>query len=261
MTHLCLTLWLIAAGPQAAATTNPVVTVWYRGTPAGTPRQDELAVIRAIGFGAITWPASQASTLDAVKTMAASTGLQVFVADARKPATAESVLGGAERVDFVVTPQNASVLTPMAWRAVAHGARVLTFDAGTPTGAGLENPDRSLKSWVSAALGVARQFSANNRLIQALRPGPGLLMTPDTVPGLDVVMLDADRSWVLIATNTSGLPVTASVRLPAGAPYAIWADLLDNSSLAMAGEAAGPRWNLKLDPHVARIYLIDKKMK
>lgn len=261
MAHLCLTLWLIAAGPQAAAPTNPVVTVWYRGTPAGTPRQDELAIIRAIGFNAITWPASQTSTLDALKTMAASAGLQVFVADAPKPATAESVLSGTDRVDFVVTPQNASALTPMAWRAVAHGARVLTFDAGTRTGAGLENPDRSLKPWVAAALGVARQFSANNRLVEALRPGPGLLITPETVPGLDVVMLDADRSWVLIATNTSGTAVTASVRLPAGAPYAIWADLLDNSSLAMAGEAVGPRWNLKLDAHVARIYLIDKKRK
>jgi hypothetical protein len=74
-------------------------------------------------------------------------------------------------------------------------------------------------------------------------------------------MLDADRSWVLIATNTSGAAVTASVRLPTGAPYAIWADLLDNSSLAMAGEAAGPRWNLKIDAHVARVYIIDKKTK
>ena len=51
------------------------------------------------------------------------------------------------------------------------------------------------------------------------------------------------------------------VRLPAGAPYAIWADLLDNSSLAMAGEAAGPRWNLKMPPHAAHVFIIDKTMK
>src|SRR4029453_18620254 len=145
--------------------------------------------------------------------------------------------------------------------AIAHGARVLTFDSGSATGAGLENPDRSVKPWVTAAQGLARQFSANNRLIQALRPGPGLIMVPDTVPARDVVMLDADRSWVLIATNTSNAGVTATVRLPAGTPYAIWADLLDNSSLAMAGELAGPRWSLKMDPHVARVYIIDKKQK
>jgi hypothetical protein len=262
VTHLCLALWLIgiAAGPQVAAP-DPLVTVWYRGTPIGTPRQDELAVIRAIGFNSITWPASQTSTLDALKVMAESAGLKVLVADAPKPATADSVLTAGDRVDFVVTPQNAATLTPMVWRAIAHGARVIGFDSGSRVGAGLENPDRSLKAWVSAAQAVARQFSANNRLIQVLKPGPGLIMTPASVPGLDIVMLDADRSWVLIATNTSGAAVTASVRLPAGAPYAIWADLLDNSSLAMAGEAAGPRWNLKIDAHVARVYIVDKKPK
>ena len=270
-TSAALALWFIAAPPRTVpirnpiqspspvATSEPIVTVWYRGTPAGTPRQDELAIIRAIGFSSITWPVSQSSALATLKTMAESVGLKVIVADAPKSATAESVGTASERVDFVVTPQNATVLTPMAWRAVAHGARVIAFDSGSSTGAGLENPDRSLKSWVTAAQGVARQFDVNGRLIQALRPGPFLMMTPDTVPGLDVVMLDADRSWVLIATNTSNVAVSATVRLPAGAPYAIWADLLDNASLAMAGEAAGPRWNLKMDPYLARVYVIDKQ--
>jgi hypothetical protein len=266
-----LAMWLIATGPQSTPaptpspaqvpTPDPIVTIWYRGTPAGTPRQDELAVMRAIGFNSITWPKSQAAGLEAVRTIASDVGLQVIVADAPKAATAESVLTSTDRVDFVVTPQNAGALTPMAWRAVAHGARVIAFDSGAPTGAGLENPDRSLKPWVTAAQGVARQFSVNGRLIQALQPGPGLIMTPEAVPGLDIVMLDADRSWVLIATNTSSVAVTATVRLPTGAPYAIWADLLDNASLAMAGEAAGPRWNLKMDPHLARVYIVDKKPK
>jgi len=256
--------WLAAclfAATLGGAPADPLVAVWYRGTPAGTPRQEELAVIRALGFGGIAWPAGQTSTLAALKLMAEKAGLQVVVADAPKPATAESALSTSERVDFVVTQQNSAALTPLAWRAVAHGARVLAFDAGSATGAGLENPDRSLKPWATAALGIARQFSANGRLIKALRPGPGLIMSPETVAGLDVVMLDADRSWVLIATNTSSAPVAAMVRLPAGAPYAIWADLLDNSSLAMAGEAAGPRWNLKMPPHVAHVFIIDKTMK
>ena len=238
-----------------------MVSIWYRGTPAGTPRQEELAVIRALGFTGVTWPASQKSALEGLKAMAASTGLQVSVADSPKPATAESVLTRRDRVDLVVTPQNVATLTPLAWRAIAHGARVIGFDSGAATGAGLENADRSLRSWVPAARGVARQFTANDRLIKALRPGPGVIMTPESVPGLDVVMLDADRSWVVIATNTSSTPVAASVRLPAGTPYALWTDLLDNSSLAMAGETAGPRWNLKMDAHSTRVYLMDKKQK
>ena len=45
---LCLPL------PVSAA--EPVVAVWYRGAPAGTPRQDDLAVIRALGFNGVVWP-------------------------------------------------------------------------------------------------------------------------------------------------------------------------------------------------------------
>ncbi len=55
--------------------------------------------------------------------------------------------------------------------------------------------------------------------------------------------------------------MTATVRLPAGAPYAIWLNLLDATTLAMNGEAAGPRWNLRLEPGAARVYIIDKVMK
>jgi len=256
-----LALFLAIALGVGAPAIDPVVTIWYRGTPAGTPKQEDLNVIRALGFVAISWPASQTKSVDALKKMAATAGLQVMVSDPPKPATAESVLAGAERVDFVVTPQNSPALTALAWRAIAHGSRVIGFDAGVTNGAGLENFDRSLRPWVPAARTISRHFGANNRLIQVLRPGPGVLISPDAVPGLDVAMLDADRSWVLVATNTSSAPVAATVRLPAGAPYALWADLLDTSTLAMAGEAAGPRWNLKMDANGAHVYIIDKKMK
>jgi hypothetical protein len=262
---LCLMLGLLAGAPAprppALIAGDPIVTVWYRGSPSGTPKQEELNVIRALGFSGITWPASYTTTVDAVKKMAASAGLQVLVSGAPKGATPESALAPGDRVDIVVTPQNLPILTALAWRAIAHGARVVAFDAESPSGAGLENPDRSLKPWAVAARSLARQFSANNQLIRALTPGPGVIMVPASVAGLDVVMLDADRSWVLVATNASDAPVAAMVRLPAGTPYAIWADLLENSTLAMAGEPAGPRWNLKLDPHVARVYIIDKRQK
>lgn len=255
-----LALLLISLAAQASAA-DPVVTVWYRGTPVGTPRQEELAVIRALGFGGVTWPASQKSGLAALKKMAADAGLQVAIAEAQKPVTAASVPESSGRVDLIVTPQNAAALPALAWRAVAHGARVLAFDGGSATGAGLETADRSLKPWARAALDIARQFAANPRLIQALHAGPGVIITPESAPALDVVMLDADRSWVLIATNVSAAPVVATVRLPAGTPYAIWVNLLDNASLAMNGEASGPRWNLKLEPGAARVYIIDKVMK
>ena len=65
---------LLAVDARPARAADPVVAVWYRGTPAGTPRQEELAVIRALGFGGIAWPAAQTSTLAALKMMAEKAG-------------------------------------------------------------------------------------------------------------------------------------------------------------------------------------------
>lgn len=254
-----LAFFLLSFIPAAA--TDPVVSVWYRGTPAGTPTQEELAVIRALGFGGVTWPAAQTKGVESLKTMAAAVGLKVSIANPPPPVSPQSLLTRADRVDVTVTPDNADAVTPLAWRAVAHGARAIAFDSGSAQGAGLENPDRSLRPWVRSAIEVARQFDANKRLIDILRPGPGVIVTPDLSPSLDVVLLDADRSWALIATNTSNAPVAATVRLPAGTAYAIWLDLLDATTLAMNGEAAGPRWNLKMEPRSARVYIIDKIMK
>jgi hypothetical protein len=261
MRRALTTLIAVLAFAAPALAAEPVVGVWYRGTPAGTPKQEELAVIRALGFGAITWPASQTAGLESLKAMAATAGLQVTVAAQPKPVTPASLLKPSDRLDLIVTPQSVDALTALTWRAVARGARTIMFDSGAPQGAGLENPDRSLKPWVRAAIGVARQFSANVRLIKSLRPGPGVIVTPDLTPALDVVMIDADRAWMVIATNASSNPVTATVRLPAGTAYAIWVDLLDASTLAMNGELAGPKWSLKMAPGSARVYVIDKIMK
>jgi hypothetical protein len=188
-------------------------------------------------------------------------GLNVTVADPARPVTPESLLKSAARVDIIVSPENADALTALAWRAIARGARTIAFDGRAAQGAGLENPDRSLKPWARLAIEVARQLTANPRLVNSLRPGPGVTIVPLSSPDLDVVMLDADRAWALIATNTAATPVEATVRLPAGTPYAIWLNILDATSLAMNGEEAGPRWNLKLAPGAARFYVIDKVMK
>jgi hypothetical protein len=249
-------LTLLATAP-CAAPPDLLVSVWYRGNP----KQEELAGIRALGFSAVTWPGSQTAGLETMRKMTADIGLRLIVADPPKPTTPAALLNAPERVDLVVTQQNAAMMTALAWRAVAHGAREIAFDGGAIDGAGLENPDRSLKPWAKAALGVARQFTANGKLIQILEKGPGVIVAPAQSPALDVVMLDADRSWVLIATNASPVAATATVRLPSGAPYAIWLDLLDATTLAMNGEAAGPRWSLKMAAGATHVYLIDKVMK
>lgn len=252
----CVFLVFLATAPDASST-EPLVSIWYRGTP----RQEELAGIRALGFSAVTWPGSQTTGLEAMRKMTADVGLRLIVADPPKPASAAALLRPAERVDLVVTPQNAAMIAALAWRAVAHGAREIAIDGGAVNGAGLENADRSLKPWAKDAIGLARQFAANGKLIQILAKGPGVSVAPPQSPALDVVMLDADRSWVLIATNTSPVTVSATVRLPAGAPYAIWLDLLDATTLAMNGEAPRPRWSLRMPGGSAHVYVIDKVRK
>jgi hypothetical protein len=261
MRRLAAAAFLVVAASVPAMAAEPIVGVWYRGTPAGTPKREELAVIRALGFNGVTWPASQTHGLESLKVMAADVGLHVTVADRPRPISPESLLNPSERFDILVTSQNARALTAMAWRAVAHGARSLAFDSGAPQGAGLENPDRSLKPWVKLAIDMARQLTLNPRLVEALRPGPGVIVVPESRPALDVALLDAGRSWVLVATNISGRPVAASVRLPAGTPYALWLNMLDATTLAMGGEAAGPLWQLELGGPGARVYVIDKVMK
>jgi hypothetical protein len=134
----------------------------------------------------------------------------------------------------------------------------MVFDSGAPTGAGLETAGRDLQPWARDALNVSRQITVNARLAAALKAAPGVLVWPEQFPDLDVLLLDADRSWVLIATNAGTEPRKATVRLPAGAPYAIWISWLDGSALSMLGEAPGPRWNLDIAPGAARVYLIDK---
>ena len=54
---------MLAAQAPAPQPVTPLVSIWYRGTPAGNPRADDLSVIRALGFGGVTWPADQTKGL------------------------------------------------------------------------------------------------------------------------------------------------------------------------------------------------------
>jgi hypothetical protein len=248
--------------PASASAAEPVVGVWYRGNPAGTPRQSDLGAIRALGFTGVTWPRSSATGVEELIRLAGLVGLKVVIADGPPaPIDGRSALRPPARVDIAVASATPGMISALAWRAVAHGARVITFDAATRTGAGLEETDRSLKPWARTAINVSRQLNANANLATAMRPGPGLILTPAPPPALDVVLLDADRSWVIVATNTSGSAVSSRVRLPAGTPYALWVSWLEGSPLAMISEPAGPRWMLRMEPRSAQVYIIDKIMK
>jgi len=255
-TVILFLLVLGAANPVAAA--EPVLSVWYRGNPAGTPRQGDLGVIRALGFNGVTWPASNARTAELQK-MAAIVGLKVILADRPVPATGDSVLTPGERIDIVVTADNLFMLQALTWRAVAHGARTISFDAGALAGAGLEESNGELKPWARQAIALTRQLTGNSRLVDVLTPGPGVVAS--ITPGLDVVLLDGVRTWVIVATNTSRESITSTVRLPSGAPYAMWTNWIDGGALAMVDEPQGPRWNLKITDGTARVYLIDKIIK
>jgi hypothetical protein len=235
--------------------------VWYRGNPAGTPRQSDLGSIRALGFNGVTWPKTNDKADAELKRLAALVGLAVEVREKPQPVTAESALSGGIRVDLMAASNGVTAIPALAWRAVAHGARTIAFDGGESIGAGLDEKDGSLKPWARDAIAIARQLTGNSRLVRILKPGPGVLLSPAHAPALDVMMLDGDRSWVVVATNTSAQALTTSARLPAGAPYAMWISWIDGSSLAMTDEPPGPRWNLQIGPGAARVYLIDKTIK
>ena len=76
-----------------------------------------------------------------------------------------------------------------------------------------------------------------------------------------MILLEAPKSWVLVATNGSKDRVRPVVHLPSGIPYALWLNLLDASSMAMLEQPRGPQWTTDLELYAVRIYVIDKTLK
>ena len=86
-----LLLAAIIAMPRAAPQSSaPTVHVWYRGVPAGVPRQDDLAVIRAHGFGGVVWPDVYADAMRDIARMASIVDLGVMMRGAPNPVSAET---------------------------------------------------------------------------------------------------------------------------------------------------------------------------
>jgi hypothetical protein len=243
----------------------PRLSLWYRGQPAGVARAADLTAIRAVGFTAITWPAAQTDGIAEAARLASEAGLEFIV----RPPPVALTPDGARRpdasVDIVAARVAPSGIAPLVWRAIAHGARDVSFDAG-PTVEGILTRRGTPPAWSPAVGEISRHIRINGKLLTDATPAPDQ-PRPDQpridapVPAsVDIVLLSAGRAWVLVATNT-GRRAHVSAHLPAGVPYAIWLNLLSGDTLAMLSEPAGPRWSFDLEAGGTRIYVIDKALR
>ena len=262
MNRLPVVLVLLSMPQSSVAPGSPpIVSICYRGQPAGVPRAGDLALIHAQGFSAVTWPAANVANIATLGHLAHEAELTVIVPADSTSLTADSALRGDESVEVPVRKIPAASVAPLLWRALGHGTRVISLDAGLTEGTGLVDRQGRTPNWVAAAANVARQLRINGVLFGLWRPGPAVTIDPSKPPSLDVVLVDGEKSWVVIATNMSRHPAQAVVHLPASVPYALWLNLLTGSTMAMLSQPTGPQWNLQLEGWGVRIYVIDKRLK
>jgi hypothetical protein len=236
----------------------PLVSLWYRGSPAGTPRREDLAAIRARGFAGVTWPSRQAAGTADVARMAADLGLDVTLRIAPVPLTAASARTPGDAVDIPAAGTPPVEVPALVWRAVAHGAAIVSFDPGAASGIGLDDEAGRPRPWVSPALAVAAQLASQARLMAEWRPAGRVALDASAPDALDVQLLEDGRSWILVVTSTSRARVRAVAHLPAGVPAALWVNLLDGSLLSMISQPAGARWSLDVEAGAARVYVVNK---
>ncbi|MEO8071229.1 MAG: hypothetical protein ABI652_07490 [Acidobacteriota bacterium] len=236
---------------------EPIISVWYRGTPRGIPLQEDLEEIRALGFAAVTWPLDEAAHLLDVRRMANAAGLTVIVRASIASLTAATALIPSDRVDLETGALKIDEMAPIAWRAIAHGARVISFDAGQATGAGLETQRRAA-DWTKAALLLGRQFSGKGTLFDDVQPGPRLTVAGADRLAFDAALLATPKSWVVIVTNTDAKSIKATIQFPPAVPPAMWVSLIDGSTMSLLAQASGPKWTLTVPGHGVLAYVIDK---
>ena len=220
----------------------PVVAVAYRGTPAGVPKSEDLAAVRAAGFNGVRWTPGDRGAFDTLMRLAGPLDLTVVTA----PGTTVKV--DRPRPD----------LQALLWRAIAGGARVITIDAGQSAGTGLVTARGERLPWTYTASSFAGHISASGRLFAGTRPGPPVTMAPPVPKDVEVTLLDGGRGWVLIATSTARARVGFVAHLPGGVPPALWLSLIDGGTMSMLRQDAGPRWTATIEPGAALVYVIDK---
>jgi hypothetical protein len=154
--------------------------------------------------------------------------------------------------DRPVSSMPADAVRPLAWRAFANGARTISLS-------GVASPDSA--PWVDAGAAIAREFQIHATLLAQCRNGLPVRFEGRAPSAIDVTLLEADRTFVLVATNTSGLRVRGAAVLPPAVPYAMWLNLLDGSSMAMLEQVTGPKWAFEMPPWGVKVYVIDKTLK
>jgi hypothetical protein len=259
MVRLLASALLVALWSMQLPPGGPVVSVWYRGNAAGAPILDELAAIRALGFTGVTWPEAQVAGLPALHRFAKTVDLTVVVRARSTPLGATAATSPGAQVDIRVGASGSSTLVALAWRAIAHGVRVISFDAGQPTGSGVSDMNGVRPNWVRPAVGIARQVTANPTLLEDARPASSRLRPVVPLPrGLDVVLLETRRAWLIVATNTATTPARGVLKMPAGVPAALWVSLTDGETMSMLSQPGGAQWTVDVEAGGAQVYVIDK---
>ena len=118
---LAATLSASPVSTGATFQTRTRASLWYRGTPAGQPRQADLDAISAAGFSAVTWPTLFVSRARDLRQMADRAGLEVVIRTESVPLTPETAMAGEPYVDIVVPRTPARLFPALLWRSVAHG--------------------------------------------------------------------------------------------------------------------------------------------
>jgi hypothetical protein len=243
-------------GDQAPAA---VISVWYRGSPPGTPRVADLTAFARAGVSSVTWPSRlTAHEIDLFR-LASSLGLQVQLEIDGPPVTlrANTLAGGHATVR--VSDFHPEEFPAVAWRMLAHGARTVSFDPGAGEAARPLDADGRAVPWAAAVTKVAGEVAANASLTTEWRPADAVRLEGESTGALDLVLLEVPRSWVLVVTNAARTEARGVARLPAGVPAALWVDLLDGSMMSMINEPAGPTWSLTLPPAAAHVYVVNKE--
>ena len=253
-------LLLVAPGAAAVQTPQVLASVWYRGLPVGVPRQVDLEAIRDNGFTAVTWPLQHVNGAEQLQRMAAALGLTVVVRSESVPLTFGNATNGDLRADLLVSRTPRADWPALMWRAVAHGSRTISFDAGLAEGTGLWD-ENGPRDWVSVAAALGRQFTSSAGLWRSATRGPVVVVDPaDT--RLDLSLLDNGRSWIIIVTNASSTPgevIDTYATFPKDVPAAEWLNLFDGTMMSMLYRPAGSRWHVRLGPGEAKVFVIDKR--
>jgi len=256
-----LALPLISLLPVASTVQSaPRLSLWYRGQPPGIARAADMTGIRAAGFTAITWPAGQTGGVAEAARLASDAGLEFILRAAPVPLTPDGARHPDVSVDIVAARAAPSVIAPLVWRAIAHGARDVSFDPG-PAGERSFTGHGPPPAWSPAVGEISRHIRINGKLLTDATPAPDQpRMDPPMSAAVDIMLLSAGRTWLLVATNTGGR-ARVTAHLPAMVPYAIWLNLLSGDTLAMLSEPAGPRWSFDVEAGGTRIYVIDKALR